>query len=654
MGYLKSKVQINGTTIWDDSDAGALDLLINWEYERTGTNEISELTLNVLKSIDSSITLAVGQTVSVWKGFTTSTDTKVFEGRIAQFEPDGGLTKITAKDKLWDLIKLNVNKVYESSGPQAGQISAIAKDLIETYGLLTSDEQATGTGTSEIIAEFRCVHTDIFERLKALADAVRYQFWYDAVNDTVHFEPEGYNDSATTLTVGTEIIGVPKWATDTSRMVNDLRVDGAVSLTQIRKPVGTGNGIIDTTADFDTTNILLDKTPESVELILENANPPTEVKEGGTKDSTSGNFYYVDKENKKVMPATGTTFTAGHRAIVNYTWNAPAPIHQTNQASIDTYTKFEKQMTLSDIQTIADAEVRTADILARFSQPFLVGDLLVKSDSTIDVNFGDTVTIVDNVSSPTINQTLVVTKQIIKYPGSYQELTVGDEAIRLADWQIDVQNRLKRIEESLSLSNQDLILELIDIQQQVQTTPRYRKIQQANIAGDTLIWGSTDFGLWGTFKWGSAANTSFVLGHSLAGILGTSKLGSQTSTPVDHFIQQYENSYTEDFIDSDFEDTDGTASWSTTGSVTFTSGQIALSSSIDYNNGTITTATLTSTETSGSFDYEMTADGGSNWESVTSGAAHTFTNTGTDLRWRATENAASTGEISKIEVTSYH
>ena len=89
-------------------------------------------------------------------------------------------------------------------------------------------------------------------------------------------------------------------------------------------------------------------------------------------------------------------------------------------------------------------------------------------------------------------------------------------------------------------------------------------------------------------------------------------------------------------------------------SLTFTAGGIAQSSSIDFNNGTITTATLTSTEVSGSFDYEMSANGGSNWEAVTSGIAKTFANSGTDLRWRATESAASTGEISEINITGYH
>ena len=34
--------------------------------------------------------------------------------------------------------------------------------------------------------------------------------------------------------------------------------------------------------------------------------------------------------------------------------------------------------------------------------------------------------------------------------------------------------------------------------------------------------------------------------------------------------------------------------------------------------------------------------------------AHTFTATGTDLRYKITENAASTGEISEVAITSYH
>ena len=74
--------------------------------------------------------------------------------------------------------------------------------------------------------------------------------------------------------------------------------------------------------------------------------------------------------------------------------------------------------------------------------------------------------------------------------------------------------------------------------------------------------------------------------------------------------------------------------------------QTAQSTSVfyDVNNpttGTVTSATLSCTETNftsaGNLlvgaNYYMTADG-TNWESVTNGATHNFTNTGKDLRWK--------------------
>ena len=163
---------------------------------------------------------------------------------------------------------------------------------------------------------------------------------------------------------------------------------------------------------------------------------------------------------------------------------------------------------------------------------------------------------------------------------------------------------------------------------------RYFKLisEDYNTTNNIMIWGNSTHGIWNTDKWGVVADAF--------------------ESEVIEFLMQYINSYTEDFIDTDF-DSEGNASWSTTGSVTFTSGQLAQSKSIDFNNGTVTIATLDSTEVSGSFDYEMTANG-SSWESVIVGAAHTFSSTGTDLKWRATENAASTGEISQVTVVDYH
>lgn len=54
-------------------------------------------------------------------------------------------------------------------------------------------------------------------------------------------------------------------------------------------------------------------------------------------------------------------------------------------------------------------------------------------------------------------------------------------------------------------------------------------ISLRNIAGDSLIWGNSTFGVWGTNKWGNILNHSFILSNPGAAVLGTSKLGSQDS-----------------------------------------------------------------------------------------------------------------------------
>jgi hypothetical protein len=55
-------------------------------------------------------------------------------------------------------------------------------------------------------------------------------------------------------------------------------------------------------------------------------------------------------------------------------------------------------------------------------------------------------------------------------------------------------------------------------------------IETQNIGGESLIWGNQTFGIWNSFKWGDTTTTSFILGNSLAGVLGTNKLGTQSSS----------------------------------------------------------------------------------------------------------------------------
>ena len=78
--------------------------------------------------------------------------------------------------------------------------------------------------------------------------------------------------------------------------------------------------------------------------------------------------------------------------------------------------------------------------------------------------------------------------------------------------------------------------------------------------------------------------------------------------------------------------------------------KLAQSLSIDFNNGEITTAKMTATYTGNDPTLTLTADG-TNFESVTNGVAHTFSNTGTDLKWRI--NATGT-TVTNVLVEDYH
>jgi len=643
------KVVINSITVKDDNGAPDPNELVNFESEDDAEDAIGEGSILAKQTINDIVTLVEGQTVEIFRGFITSTDERVFKGFISHIKPSSGITEIVIKNQLWNLVRKRANKIYDSSiDPSAGEISEIAEDLFVTFGGFSSATVVpTGVADGQKIDVFKCINARIWERLQALRRAVNYQIRYDADADVPHFEPRGFNETGKTLTVGIEIMNVPDWDYNTDRMVNSLQVDGAVTLTDLRFPT-SGTGKIGTTTGFETTGITLPKTPEVVKLTIDASDPPTTLREGGSKDGTISGFFFTDKENKIVKPTDSTgTFTTDDFAFVDYEWAAPVPILMDNETSIDKHGIWEDQQTFTDISSIADAESRAVEILARFSTPIISTTILVQNTAALDLRLGDLIKVIDTVSKPNVDRTFVITKRTIKYPGDVEEFEIGDAPLRIADWESQTEDRIKRLEEEL-LRNQDLVVRLPQFKnfdgtdnntKKTYAQFRHLQTQDYTTADNTMIWDNATHGIWDTDNWATDANPDGF------------------DDPVNHFFQSFnrgtQDKYVEDFVDDDFKAVTTTASWTTTGSVTFTSGQIAESTTFDFNNGTITVATLTSTEVSGALDYEMTANG-SDYEAVTSGVAHIFSNSGTDLRWRATENAASTAEISNITVTSYH
>ena len=81
----------------------------------------------------------------------------------------------------------------------------------------------------------------------------------------------------------------------------------------------------------------------------------------------------------------------------------------------------------------------------------------------------------------------------------------------------------------------------------------------------------------------------------------------------------------------------------------------AISKPIDYNNGLITRATMNLTMTTGS-DYNLNLylsnNNGTNWEGTGNGTSHTFSSTGSSLRWKI--DGAGEIQITQVNINYEH
>ena len=532
---LKTKIVIGTTIVQDDLNTNP-NQVIEWEYKKDAAQPVGDLTIKALKSISDLVSLSNNLNIEVFVSYDDVNYKRLFYGYLIEYIPEGGTIKLNCKNRLYDLVRKNVNVIYDSNiSTSAGVISAIAQDLIETYGGLTSSVQDSGTDT--LINIFKCSNTDIYERVIALRDALGWTLFYDDETDLVHFEPLKLTSSGLTLTTSDNILNVPKWSLDMSYMINKLTVEGATSQTLL-----TESGRIGTTTGWTTSSIQLTKTPDNAELFIDGSNPPTTQRLGGSKDASTGNYYWIDQENKQIVPTS--SFTSGDYAIVNYYWSAPSPIQMENADSISSYGLYEKTMSFDDIKSVADAESRATSILAKRSIPFIVITCLCSGNLNLDLS--ESIIIQDNINNLAINGEYAISVITFKYPSAAHEITLGDKTWKLVDWQDNTETRLKRLEEA-NTSNQDLLRILKQSQNDLTNgfrpvTPRYRKI---NLNEYNLTYAGSIYG--GSIK-----------------PYGQGKYGSHSDVfteDIPFYVEQYLDIYEETFVDSDFKDSSSTATW---------------------------------------------------------------------------------------------
>lgn len=416
------------------------------------TNGYACSTAEIFVPIGTITTLAPNQRVEYWSKLDDGSAYKEFDGFIDAFEPQGALIRIFSYDAMHVAVDMNAtNKTFDATvDTEAGVVSEIFKNLLTQAGLTYNSGATTIQSTSSFgvptLSKFVCNENDIFELLIRLAKIANWQFYYKAHDNNVYFEPKGYQTSGTALVVGTNVVSVPKWRKDQTELVNTLTVKGGVADVQTRETF-SGTGV--------QTAFNLAHVPSSIQVQY----PVGTILTGGVPNSTASYDYYLNDyvtqdgtHIPQVVFVSAPAFGASN-IQVNYSYLEAIPVQvRAGFSSSDAYGVKQKTITLPDTLTVADASVFASNMVTAYSNPFQIVDLNYKN-GTAAYYVGQTISVSDAVNATSngfTTATLVMNMQVVGYPSPINQITAGNKDWILADLNTDTQQRVARLEATVS------------------------------------------------------------------------------------------------------------------------------------------------------------------------------------------------------------
>lgn len=459
--------------------------VVSWKVKKSFGNFINTCVIKALKGIKSLVTLQAGQSIQLYRGDTSPTQYYEFKGTIEKVEEAGGWVIISGKQELAKLQRARVIKAYDSVvDPSAGKISEIIKDLVTTYGGMNADSSTIqDSGTANTLTKFVCNHASVWERTQQLLYALNWQMYYLESTDKVYAEPKGFAGSGLTLTVGTEIKNVPSWVTDKEGMANDVEVIGAEDVVEYTKFFS---------GDASETEFEMPVVCRTTKIWVDSV-----LQIGGKTDSTE-TFDYERDDNYEnlsgdvvslvIFQSASTPPIGTNNIEVRYGYPVPVPVSGSNSTSVLLYGSHQKTAFLLDSKNVADAVNLLNTTLDLLSEPFISAELHVVNTPGLVV--GQKVTIVDSINDK--NLELVMNEIEVNYPLTYDKVVVGDKLWRLAQWQFETENRIRRLEESMA---QDIEKLTYSVRLNRQIEFRRKKFQVYRQAKyNTFIWGSSIYG----------------------------------------------------------------------------------------------------------------------------------------------------------------
>jgi len=537
----KSKVEIMFDGVnWTDVST----YIATWDYTGELNNQADKATINFVSTINATYSLRDYLPIRIYEGWDTTTDRHPFTGLITKISFGYTTTTVNAADEIYKLNKCKAIAIYnKETDPQAGVISAIAEDLIESIvGLTTTVEDS---GTDITINRFECSDKNtILERVSALAKALDWILLYDPEDDKVYFVSRGYFSNPNVLDLDNDIIDRAKWSEDSTLLFNDLIYKGGVSSSD-RTKLFSGDGI---TYIFEVDLIPSDSVSVNVYvggIWVEQV--------CGTPGVSSTYDYYIDKPNKKIVfAATSIPASDSDNVQIKISAQIPPIVHLRNEESIALYNRgtlngsllgIEETIIENDVTNNADAEVRARKLLDVRAFPYLSTTVTLKPlvDKLRNYKLGELVYVNDSARGFS-NKPFIITSINRVYPGGGSILTLGDKAYRLGQIENDIMSRINRLESQTS-GDYDILADFRYSTTSMELIAKSVKVTVDSIAGDYGIWDHTLYGIWDTSKWApdSGADTGgFILGHTIYGVLGSAKLGASSSNQTIIDDEDYE------------------------------------------------------------------------------------------------------------------
>jgi hypothetical protein len=458
--------------------------------------------------------------------YTYYTTGLIFNGIVEDIEYDGeGIyenMKVLGRDYSARLMDRTVEpEVYTNLQP-----GSIVKDIINKYtnDITTSGVEIAGSPISRI----SFVHVPVYEAIKQLADLQEYIFYVDN-NKDLHYTPYAGSSSGYTLDNTNVVIGDFAERRDTVYnqiwVYGDRYLDGFKQVFKAGSPVG--GSVFTLLYNPHNTEIISGLAGSSIQpgaILNMSQSIGSDVK------------YLVDYDTKQIIFTSGTSQgnnipVSGNTFTINYKRLLPIVKVGDDESSKAKYGTRVKVITDKSIKDPRTATLIMQNELALNSEPIVEGNLDIDGIPTI--NAGDTV-IANFPNNNVDNETYQVLQSTYDFT---KENCLSDRVlkVKLNRKLPDITDQIKQIMmdlkklKSQDMTDADLITRFQTSAGSYSIRPSGIQVFTRSIAGDTMIYDSPVFGIYGTSKYGgSPFYTSFILGTF--GLLGQAPLGENLSS----------------------------------------------------------------------------------------------------------------------------